>query len=595
MRQKQKRESIMSMLKSKYIRSFFKKYWVSYLLGLLFLVGIDYGQTILPLIIGDVIDGLGFHTIDVTNIGIQIWRILFIALLIVLGRVAWRYFIFGTSRKIERDIRNDMFSHLEKLSPRYYSEHKTGEIMAYVTNDLEAVRNSMGQGIMMLFDVVAMGIFTVYKMVTEVNVSLTLFAALPLLLISLTSVVLGPKMFRLFSDRQESFAKVSDFVQENISGIKVIKAFDQEKEELKAFDEINKDYFNKNMVLMKLQAGMRPIMTFISGLSMAIAIGYGGYLAIHGIITTGKFTAFVQYLSMLVWPMMAVGMVINMITQGSAALKRVETVLAEPVEINDKNTDPSITSYDGSVEFKHLNYKYPDGDQNVLNDITFKIEKGQTLGIVARTGSGKTTLINLLLRLYNVDRGCIFLGGHDIMDIPLKVLRENIGYVTQENFLFSDTIRNNIDLSNGNLGMEIIKEAAEFACVHDNIVEFKEGYDTVVGERGVTLSGGQKQRVAMARALIKDPEILILDDSVSAVDTNTEEQILNHLANERKNKTNIIIAHRISTLQNADKIIVIDNGKIIEEGTHEELVKNDKLYNSLYQKQLLEKDIDEEA
>lgn len=594
MHKKRKKDSIMSMLKSKYILGFFKKYWLNYVMGMLFLISIDYLQTFIPVITGSIIDGFKYSTLTMDNIGKPLGKMAIIAVFIVLGRILWRFFILTTSRKIERDIRNDMFSHLEKLSMRYYGEHKTGEIMAYVTNDLEAVRNSMGQGFVMLFDVIAMGFFTVLNMI-RINVPLTIMSAFPLVLISVTSVIIGPHMFRRFSDRQAAFAGITDFVQENLSGIKVVKAFDQEKAELEAFDKINKDYFDKNISLVKLQAGMRPIMNFISGLSISIIIGFGGYLAIHGHITPGQFTAYVEFLSMLVWPMMAVGMVINMITQGSAALKRVETVLGEEVEINDDTTDSSITSYEGSIDVKNLNYKYPDGDDLVLKNISFSVKKGETLGIVARTGSGKTTLINLLLRLYNVDRGQIFIGGHDINDIPLHVLRKNIGYVTQENFLFSDTIRNNIDLDEGNRSLEEVEAAAEFACVHDNVIDFKDGYDTVVGERGVTLSGGQKQRVSMARALIKDPEILILDDSVSAVDTSTEEQILKNLKEKRSNKTNIIIAHRISTLQNADQIIVIDDGKIIEHGTHEELVKNDMLYNSLYQKQLLEKDIDEEA
>ncbi|MEG2915466.1 MAG: ABC transporter ATP-binding protein [Oscillospiraceae bacterium] len=590
-----KKDSIMSMLKSSYVRGFFKKYWVSYLLGVTFLIMIDFLQTIFPIIIGGVIDGYGNGTVTMDNVGKSVTNIIVIAIFIVIGRIAWRYFIFGSSRKIERDIKNDMFEHLEKLSQRYYSEHKTGEIMSYLTNDLEAVTNAMGQGMLMLFDVLALGTFTLYNMITKINFALTIVAVLPLLLISLAAIVLGPLMFKRYFSRQETFAEISDFVQEDLSGMKVIKAFVQQKEEIKAFEKVNKKYFDKNIDLAKLESAMHPIMSVISGLSTAVAVGFGGYIAVNGAITVGDFAAFIQYLGMLVWPMMGIGMTINIITRSSAALKRIETVLNEEVEIKDSPTVKNITSYNGKVEIKNLSYKYPNSDNYVLKNISFTIEKGETLGIVARIGSGKTTLINLLLRLYDVERDSIYIDGIDILDIPLEVLRKNIGYVPQDNFLFSDSIKNNIDLSSGDSSEEKVEEAAKSACVHDNIIEFRDGYETTVGERGVTLSGGQKQRVAIARALIKDPEILILDDSVSAVDTDTEEKILKHLSNERKNKTNIIIAHRISTLQNANHIIVIDNGEIVEQGTHEELVANDKIYNSLYQKQLLEKDIDEEV
>lgn len=590
-----KKDSIMSMVKSQYLRGFIKKYWVSYLFGVGFLVFIDFLQTIVPIIIGDIINGLKNQTFTMDNITSKLITVAVLAVFIVAGRVIWRLCIFGTSRKVERDIRNDMYDHLQKLSQRYFGEHKTGEVMAYLTNDLEAVRNAMGQGFLMLFDVVALGTFTIYNMIKEINLSLTIAAVIPLLLISLTALVLGPQMFKRFTSRQETFAEISDFVQEDLSGMKVIKAFVQQEQEIKAFEKVNQKYFKKNIDLIKLEAAMHPIMNSISGLSLAIVIAFGGNLALKGVITVGDFAAFIQYLGMLVWPMMGIGITINIITRSSAALKRIESVLNEKIEIEDSPNVKDINSFDGKIEVKNLNYKYPDGDDYVLKNISFTVNKGETLGIVARIGSGKTTLINLLLRLYDVEPNTIFIGGHDILDIPLETLRKNIGYVPQDNFLFSDTIKNNIDLSDGNSSMEKVVHAAKSACVHDNIIEFKDQYETVVGERGVTLSGGQKQRVSIARALIKEPEILILDDAVSAVDTDTEEKILNHLKTERADKTNIIIAHRISTLQNANHIIVIDNGEIIEEGTHEELVNNNKLYNTLYQKQLLEKDIAEEV
>lgn len=588
------KDSILSLVKSQYIRNFIKKYKVSYIIGVFFLILIDYFQTKVPIIIGDIIDGFENYSITIGNVGEKLIIIGIIAAIIILGRILWRIYIFGTARKIERDIRNDIFNHLEKLSQRYYNNHKTGEIMAYITNDLEAVRQAMGQGVLLTFDVVTLLIFTLYNMVKNINISLTIAAVIPLTFIALATSKLGPTLFRKFANRQEAFAQISDFVQENFSGIKVIKAFVQQDKEIEAFEKVNKNYFKQNMDLMKMYAGMNPIMNAISGLAMAIAIGYGGFITVSGSISVGEFVAFIQYLGMLVWPMMAVGMAINTITMGSASLKRIESVLKENIEIKDSDNIEDIDSFEGSIKVNHLNYKYPDTDTYVLKDITFEIKSGDTLGIVGRTGSGKTTLVNLLLRLYNVDKSSIFIGGKDIYDIPLKTLRENIGYVPQDNFLFSDTIRNNVDFSDGNLSDSEVVKATEFACVHENIVDFKEGYDTIVGERGVTLSGGQKQRVSIARALIKNPEILILDDSVSAVDTDTEEKILRNLKEQRANKTNIIIAHRISTIQNANHIIVLDNGEIVEQGTHNDLVENNGLYNSLYQKQLLEKMIDED-
>lgn len=591
----EEKDSILSLVKSPYIRSFIKKYKLGYIIGALFLILIDYLQTRIPIIIGNVIDGLEKNNISIDEIGNKAITLAIVAAVIILGRILWRLLIFGAARKIERDIRNDLFEHLEKLSQTYFNNNKTGEIMAYVTNDLEAVRQAMAMGVLMVFDVAALLMFTLYNMVTEINISLTIAAVIPLVFIALVTSKLGPTLFRKFASRQDAFAKVSDFVQEDLSGIKVIKAFVQQEKEIEAFEKVNHNYFKENMNLMKMYAAMNPVMTSIAGAAMAVAISYGGYITVNGAITVGNFVAFLQFLGMLVWPMMAIGMTINIITMGSASLKRIESVLHQKVEIYDSDNAKSLDNFEGSIKFNNLSYKYPETDTYALENISFEVKRGETLGIVGRTGSGKTTLVNLLLRLYNVDKNSIFISGTDIMDIPLKTLRENIGYVPQDNFLFSDTIKNNIDFSDGNLSMDKVISAAEFACVHDNIEDFKESYGTIVGERGVTLSGGQKQRVSMARALIKEPEILILDDSVSAVDTDTEEKILNNLEKQRSGKTNIIIAHRISTIQHADHIIVIDEGKLIEQGNHDQLVANNGLYNSLYQKQLLEKMIDEEA
>ncbi len=594
MTKENKKSGILSLIKSSYIRSFLKKYWLSYVLGIFFLVVIDYAQTKIPVYIGGVIDSLKNTSLTEERLIGDALKILLMAVGIVLGRVAWRYFIFGTSRKIERDIRNDLFRHLEGLSQNYYQQHKTGEIMAYITNDLEAVRQAMGMGIMMIFDVACLLIFILSGMVTLVSPSLTAVSVIPLAIIAVVTGLLGPKLFKKFYARQEAFSRISDFVQEDISGIKVIKAFVQQKKEIDSFEKVNQNYLSKNINFMKTSAIMDPLMFLITGLAFAAAIAFGGYIALGGDISIGDFTIFIQYLGMLVWPMTAVGMSINMITMGSASLKRIESVLDAKFDISDRPEVQEIESFSGSVSVRNLTFFYPENDIPALKNISFDLNEGQTLGIVGRTGSGKTTLLNLLVRLYDAENEMIFVSNTDIKGMPIKQLRTNIGYVTQDSFLFSDTIGNNIDFAGGNKSMDEIKEAAEFSCVHENIAEFPDGYDTVVGEKGVTLSGGQKQRVSISRAYIIEPKILIMDDSLSAVDTDTEERILKNLKEKRKGKTNIIVAHRLSALQHADKIIVIDNGEIIEQGNHRSLLQEKGLYYSLYKKQQLEKMINEE-
>lgn len=592
--QEVKKSKSSGFMNSKYMRIYFKKYFLNYILGIIALVIVDLAQTRVPIIVGNVIDGIELNNIAMNEIQSSIVTLFIIAGIMYLGRILWRFFIFGTSRSIERDIRNDMFSHLEKMSYKYYQKHTPGEIMAYMTNDLDAVRMALAQGILTLFDVIALGSFTLFNMVTEIDLTLTIVAVTPLLLIALFTKFMGKEMFSRFSNKQQAFSDLSDFVQEKLSGIKVIKSFVQEAKVINSFEKTNKNTYNSNMKLLKLYTLMHPFMHAISGLALAIAIGYGGYITIQGTITLGEFTAFISFLGMLVWPMIAIGMMINIFTMGAASLERIENILNEKAEISDTEDTVNIDNISGDLIVKNLNYKYPDTDKYVLENINFTIKKGQTIGIIGRTGSGKTTLVNLFLRVFDPEEGTIFINNTDILKIPLKVLRRNIGYVPQDNFLFSDTIANNIDFGLREDDKVKITEAAKAAVVHDNIIDFKDGYETIMGERGVSLSGGQKQRISIARALIKDPEILILDDSVSAVDTDTEEKILNHLNKTRGSKTNIIIAHRISTIQDSDLILVIDEGKIIEMGTHKELLDNKSLYHSIYEKQLLEKMLDEQ-
>lgn len=575
----------------KYLKKYFSQYKWHYFIGLIALVVVDIFQLQIPVITGQMTDNLQTGSYAIEQLMNKVGILVLIGLLIASIRFVWRYFIFGTSRKIEYGLRNDFFRHLEKLSLRFFNEHKTGDLMAYATNDLNAIRMMIGPGILMALDAIVLTVLVIYQMVTKISLRLTLVAIIPLPIIAIGSFFFGKVIRARFKEKQEAFAHMSDIVQENISGIRVIKAYIQEAKEVLAFTETNKNNFHKNMRVIKVHAMMMPLARIVSGLCIAVVLGYGGYLVILGDLSIGGFVAFIQYLLMMVWPMIAFGWCINIMSQGMASLMRYQKILDEKTEIVDEAGVKDIKALNGDIRFNHLTFRYPNAEINALEDISFTLKQGESLGIVGRTGSGKTTLVNLLLRMYNPDRGSLFIDDQDIMEIPLKTLRHEMGYVPQDNFLFSDTISRNIAFSAVTLEQSMIEEAARVANIHNNIVEFPNQYETVVGERGVTLSGGQKQRVSLARAFIKDPSIMILDDAVSAVDTNTEEQILNHLDEGRKNKTTIIIAHRISTIQNSDKIIVLDEGKIIEQGNHESLIKQQGLYYDMVQKQQLEKEL----
>lgn len=588
-KQKKKRENIFRIFTSPYARQFIKKYKWNYLIGIAILIVIDVLQTDVPLIVGDTIDAMEQGRFTAALVRTQLIHLGIIAVIVFLGRIFWRWFIFGSARKIERDMRNDLYSHLQTLSASFFQEHKAGEIMAYMTSDIEAVRMVFAVTVMMGMDTLAIGLSTLYKMMTRIDVRLSVVAFIPLILVALTTTLLGGEMHRRFTRKQEAFADLSDFVQEKLGGIKVIKAFVQEKKEWENFDRSNRAAQDANIKMARMAAFMFPFMRMVAGFSMALAIAYGGYIAILGRISVGNFASFVQFLNMLVWPMAAIGRIINIMTQGSASMKRLETILHAKADIVDGPEAVSEGIPAGTVEARDLTFAYPGEDKPVLEHVSFTLEKGKTLGIVGRTGSGKTSLVNLMMRVFDPEKDMLYIGGREIHQIPLADLRRAIGYVPQDNFLFSDTISANIAFGDRSKTQDDVVAAAKAACVHDNIVDFADGYETMVGERGVSLSGGQKQRIAIARALILDPEILILDDSVSAVDTDTEEKILQHLRETRAGKTNIIIAHRISTLQGADQILVIDEGRIAERGNHEQLLARNGIYADMYHRQLLEK------
>ncbi len=581
-----------NMKKNNIILKYLYRYKWKYFLGIITLFVVDFVNLYIPQFTGEITDGLESKTMNIHGVLLGIGKILIVGAILMIGRFLWRYFIFGSSRAIECEIRNDLFAHLEKLSMSYFNKNKTGDLMSHFTNDLNAVRMSIGPAVITTFDAVIMTLMVLIKMILYVDLRLTVLAVIPLLFIAVGGVYYGKAAEKKFTAKQQAFSDLTDQVQESISGIRVIKAFVQERKELKAFGKANKENKDKNMGVVKLQAVVMPSLDFIIGFSSVITLLYGGYLTIKGDITLGRFIAFNQYIYMLVWPMIAAGDSITFFSQGFASLKRIQNIFDEKPEIFDEDTVKRVEHLEGDIQIKDLCFQYNNDAPKALNNISVHIEKGSSLAILGRTGSGKTTLVNLLLRMYNVEPGQITLDGYDIREIPLKTLRENIAYVPQDNFLFSDTLRNNIAFGAADNDLEMVEQAAKEACIHENILNFPLKYETVVGERGATLSGGQKQRSSIARAFMKDAPILILDDSLSAVDTNTEERILENLKKNREGKTTIIIAHRISTIQNADRILVLDAGEAAEYGTHEELLKLQGIYARMYEKQQLEKQLE---
>lgn len=573
------------------LRDFFRANAWRYALGIVWLIVVNTVNLQVPRLLGNITDLIDTRQIEAPGLMRYVGYILAIAAVMTAGRFFWRIYIMGSARRLEYYLRNKLFGHLETLSVNFFTQHKTGDLMAHATNDINAIRMAMGPGILMLTDSLYITTITVFTMATNIDWKLTLLALLPLPFLAGVATFFGKTIHVRFKSVQQAFSEMTDRVQENLSGIRVVKAFVQEEAEIERFGMAAGNYVAKNMRMIKLWGLFFPIIQFISGVSYLIVLGYGGILVITARITLGEFVAFNSYLAMLIWPMMALGRVINVLQRGAASMDRLNALFNESPEVYDGPETRTTEALAGQIEFRDLSFTYPDGTQ-ALKNINIKLDQGKTLAIIGRTGSGKTTLVNLLLRLYNPAAGKLFVDGIDINQIPLAVLRESIGYVPQDNFLFSDTIANNIGFA-GKYSAEQIENAARQSQVYDNIVEFPQKFQTMSGERGVTLSGGQKQRVSIARALVKDPRILILDDSLSAVDTHTEEEILKSLREVMQNRTSIIISHRVSTVQGADEIVVLDNGKIIERGTHEQLIRRGGLYQHLYLKQQLEKKVSE--
>ncbi len=591
------------MKQLKFAGRYIARHWWQYVLGILALYVVDQVNVYVPEFTGNIIDGLTDGTLNLDGAMKIVWTIVLMGAAIAIGRFCWRFFIFGSARSIEREMRGDMYAHLSRLSMRYFNQHKTGDLMAHFTNDLQSVRALLGMTVITAFDATVMLLLVLMNMITYVSPKLTIVAVIPLLIITVGDFFYGKAMHKRFKAKQEAFSELTDQVQETISGIRVIKAFVQERKELYAFAQTTARTKDKNLNVVRLQALMMPIMDLIIGTSTLLTLLYGGYLAIEGEITVGQFVAFNSYVGMLVWPMMAVGECITNISQGLASLGRIHHIFQEKPEITDgEQTDHGVTALKGAIRLNRLTFAYPDmPDVKVLDDVSVTVKPGETLAILGRTGSGKSTIPSLLVRLYDVADGMISIDGHDLKTIPLNVLRESIACVPQDSFLFSDTLQNNIAFGSHENDLDAVEQAARLACIHDNIAEFPEQYQTVVGERGVTLSGGQKQRSSIARALMKTASpassapILILDDALSAVDTDTERSILDNLKTLRgESRTTIIIAHRISTIQDADHILVLDDGRVAEYGTNEELLARNGLYKSLFDKQQLEKQLREE-
>lgn len=571
-----------------HLSDFFKENKHRYIIGVCILLVADLFQLVMPKILGIITDLIEQNAITQKDFLFYIGIIMGSALIIALARFGWRIYIFGTARTLEFWLRNKYFNHLESLSQNYFNSKKTGDLMAHATNDIQSVRAAFAGGVVMATDALFMTAMTLTMMLISIDVKLTLMALLPLPIIAVLIRIFGRQVQKRFRVVQECFSKLTDKVQESYSGIRVIKSFAQEENNIKDFQEINQLNYDKNMHLTKLFGLMHPMITLVSALSLMIAMALGGNMVIDGSLSLGQFVTFITYLGLLTWPMIAMGGVINIIQRGIASMKRLNEIFDTQSDITDQLADASIHKLRGKIEFSEVSFKYPNTDIYALQDVSFKVNVGSTLAILGPTGSGKTTLASLLLRRFDLEEGHILIDNMPLTQIPLGLLRDSIGYVPQNTFLFSTSIQDNIAFSDDHLAPEKIQQYAQIAQIHDEIIDFPEGYQTLLGEKGVNLSGGQKQRISIARALIKEPKILILDDALSAVDTKTEASILNHLKAELQKSTSLIISHRISTIKEADWILVLDDGRVVQQGVHESLLAQEGLYRSIYEKQKLE-------
>ena len=585
------------MIFGKYINRYYLKNAPVLLLGLLALLTVDYIQLLIPQFYRLVINGVNLGQVVVNGQTLPFTKevllqhiclpMIWIVVLMVIGRFLWRICFFGSAVRVAANLRERMFDHSRQLSQQYYQVNKVGNLMSLYTNDIDTIQECFGDGILMFFDALVLGLMALYKM-WRMDYKLTLLALIPALIMFGIGTVMGTAMTKRWEERQQAFSDLSDFAQENFSGIAVIKAFVKELKELMAFRKLNKQNEEINVIYTKIATLLEVLVTLFVESVICVILGYGGYLVYQGRFNAGQLVEYIGYFEAIVWPIMAISMLIEKTSRGKASLNRITELLDAPIDVADRPGVQELQNPQGSVEFRHLTFRYPDGEYDVLQDISFTIHPGESVGIVGKTGAGKTALVDLLLRTYNVPDGTLFVDGKDVNTLSIHSVRAACAYVPQDNFLFSDTIAHNIGFGVDDASPEMIDHAASLADVRDNIVDFKDGYETVLGERGVTVSGGQKQRIAIARAMLKNAPILILDDSVSAVDTRTEKIILDNLKSSRANKTTLLIAHRISTVERLDKIIFLDDGKIEAVGPHDELYTSCPKYRRMVDLQRLE-------
>lgn len=580
------------MLFGKNVNRYYFKYFHLFLIGIAALLLVDYIQLLIPENYGNLIDLIGSKTLTMASLLKIIYNMLFITLCMFVGRFAWRMAVLNVGVRVETDLRVRMFRKMESLSQDYFQIHKTGAQMALYTNDLMSIKNCFTDGIIFLVDAFFLGGLAIYKMV-KLNVIMTVIASIPLVILALCGGIIGKIIDKRYEARQQAFENLSGFTQENFSGIAVIKAFVKERLELREFRKANKDFSNKNIGFIKFSVSLEVIFSTLIGSITVIIIGYGTHLIIasngaEDAFTAGKLIEFVSYFGQLTWPALALANLINIVSQGIASLKRINQLLNYEIMVKDDEDVVHVDHLDGFIECHNLNFSYPGSPNKALENINFTIKPGEKVGIIGRTGCGKTTIVDLLTRIYNVEENTLFIDGIDIMKLPIKQIRDLISYVPQDNFLFNDTILKNIAFSRKSMSYDEAIKYAKYASVDDNIQEFPQKYDTIIGERGVSLSGGQKQRISMARAMAKDAPILILDDAVSAVDTKTEANILKTLKEDFAEKTIIMIAHRVSTISSLDKIILMDDGKIVAIGTNDDLYDNVPMYKQIVDLQRLE-------
>lgn len=589
------------MLFGKHINKYYLKYFWYFFLGIIALIAVDYVQLLIPEQIANIVDG--FDNNEITSLSSPIFVkaiiiIFFVAIVMFLGRFVWRRAILGEAVKIQADIRKEMFLKTEILSQRYYKENKTGAILAYFSNDLETIEEVFGFGIVQFIDGTFLLVLSLIKMF-KVNVVLTLVCLIPLLILLCCAFIVDKFMEKKYEKRQKAFEDMSDFSQENFTGIRVIKAFVKEVKEIRQFSKENKKNKDANIEFARFGALLDVAIDLLIYSVIVIIFCIGGYYIYldsigQGIgFTKGDIVEIIGYFDNLIWPIFAIAQIINLTARGRTSLRRISSILDEKVEVCDNGDIIIPSEIKGGITFNNFSFSYPDDPENkVLKNVTFKINPGETVGIIGKIGCGKSTLVNMLFRLYNVEKGSLYIDNYDIMDLPIKLVRNCIGYAPQDNFLFSDTVRKNISFADDEITDEKVKEAAEFSAVRDNIEEFKDGYQTMIGERGVTLSGGQKQRISISRAVVKDPAILVLDDSVSAVDIKTEETILNNIKKIRKGKTTILIASRVSTVEKLDKVLVLKEGKVEYFGTNKECLENSPTYKRMVELQTLENELE---